>query len=308
MKPPRSFELMEDDVRITSLVLAATVFFDTSMRAHAATLLEAWNAYRAWCPADALRWYSTESMSEHLRAGKATLGMLDAWLAPGAPERDIVSFEIKDGETFDATPHWLFDLVGIEGDLDEPSLVQIAVPWDDDPVTAQRLRAFTGALVSRLDASHAVAGCALLVSPYEEELAQTHAWARSMRHRGVDILLRENDRITVGRDSIKGVNWLTYVDQSRIERLGGGERLRAALDPGVRVTPIGAGLLLQAGDAPALGDENRQDKLPLYRSVFRALEPLTPAGFERSQELTLEDMDEAEALSQRWRRRLADQP
>lgn len=305
MKIPQHFELREDGVRVTSLVLATTVFFDGSMREHAGDLLAAWNAYLSWCPPQNLNFYSTETMSEHKPATQKTLGMLQAWFAPASPERSIVSFEIKDGNTFDDTPHWLFDILGIEGDLEEPSLIQIAVPYDADPAVAARLRAFTGALISRLDASHAVAGVALLCSPYEEEAAQTFARARSMRHRGVDILLREADRVTVGRDAIKGVNWLTFVDGARLARLGGEDPVRAALNPAVTVTPINQGLLLQAGDAPTFGDENRQEQLPLYRSVFGVLEPLTVDAFERSLELVLEDMEEAEELSQSWRRRLA---
>jgi hypothetical protein len=305
MKLPQDFEMREDGVRITSLVLAATVFFDRPMREVSAELLAAWGAWLNWCPPQCLKFYSTETMSEHKPATPKTLSMLPAWFSPTAPARPIVSFEIKDGKTFDETPHWLFDLVGIEGDIEEPSILQIAVPYDADPAIAHRLRAFTGALIARLDASHAVAGLALLCSPYEEELSQSFARAKSMRHRGVDILLREADRVTVGHDGIKGVNWLTFVDAARVERLGGEVRVRAALDPAIGLVQINGGLLLQAGAAPELGDENRRERLPLYRNVFGLLEPLTVDAFERSLELVLDDMEEAEQLSLQWRRRLA---
>lgn len=306
MKIPQYFELHEEGVRLTSLVLATTVFFDGSMREHADDLLAAWNGYRSWCPQESMNFYSTETMSKHKAVTQRTFGMLKAWFAPGSPERSIISFEVKDGKTYDETPRWLFDIVGIEGDLEEPALLQIAVPYTTDPAVVGRLRVFTGALIERLDASHAVAGVALACSPYEEEAAQTFARAKSMRHRGVDILLREADRVTVGRDGVKGANWLTFIDQARVQRLGGEGEVRAALDPAIELTSINGGLLMQAGPAPAIGDENRRDRLPLYRNVFRVIEPLTVDAFERALDLAVEDDEEATELSQNWRRRLAE--
>ncbi|KAI5916444.1 MAG: DUF3396 domain-containing protein [Nitrospira sp.] len=306
MKILQYFELQEEGIRLTSLVLATTIFFDGSIREHGDDLLAAWSEYRDWCPPESMNFYSTETMSKHKAVTQNTLGMLQAWFAPGSPERSIISFEVKDGKTFDETPRWLFDIVGIEGDLEEPSLFQITVPYATDPAVADRLRAFTCMMIGRLDASHAVAGVALACSPYEEETAQTFARARSMRHRGVDILLREADRVTVGRAGVKGANWLTFIDQGRVQRLGGEAGVRSALDPAVELTSINGGLLMRAGPTPAIGDENRRDRLPLYRSVFRVIEPLTVDAFDRALDLVLEDDEEATELSQRWRRRLAE--
>lgn len=305
MKVPQDLELVQDGVRLTSLVMAATVFFDEPPQAHKADLLAAWHAWQNWCPPERMNFYSTETMSEHRKVGPKTLRMLDAWLAPGAPVRNIVSFEIKDGATFDDSPHWMFDLLGVDSDPDDPSMIQLAVPFGEGEAGAARLRAFTGALVARLGASHAVAGYALICSPYEEEASQTFARARSMRHRGLDILLSEADPVTVGHDGIKGVNWLTFIDRARIDRLGGDAAIRAALPPAVDVIPIGTGLLLQAGALPALGDENRRERVPLYRDVFRVLAPLTVDAFDRALDLVLEDDDAATDLTLRWRRRLA---
>lgn len=305
MKIPQGFERKEDDVRITALVLATTVFFESPVSRVSAAILDAWNAYLAWCPPSSLNFYSTETMAEHKRASKKTLDMLPAWLAPGAPRRNILSFEIKDGSTFDEAPRWMFDLLAIDGDED-PSMLQIAVPYEVGAEDPQRMHAFTGALIHRLDVTHALAGYAMTVSQYEEEASHTFAWARSMRHRGVDILLSEADRVTVGKDGVKGAGWLTYINGPRVAALGGEAALRGALDPAVGVTPIGSGLLLQAGPRPEIGDQNRQETLPLYRSVFAAIEPLTTKAFDRALDLVLEDDDEATQLTLRWRRRLAE--
>lgn len=306
MKIPDDLELKEDGIRLTSLVLAATIFFDASPRQRASEILTAWKAYLAWCPRESVLFYSTETMSEHKKVMNRTLGMLAAWLAPNAPERNMVSFEVKDGQLFNETPKWMFDILGIEGDEDEPSMLQIVVPYELAEEGAERLREFTIDLITSFGASHALAGYALACSPYEEEVSQTFACAKSMRHRGIDILLREADRVTVGHDGIKGVNWLTFIDTARVERLGGEVTLRMAIDPHVEMTSINGGVLMQAGRLPALGDENRRDRLPLYRNVFNALGPLTKVAFDRALDLVLEDYEEATELTLRWRRRLAE--
>lgn len=299
------FELEEDGVRLTAFVLASTVFFDGSVRERAAGILEAWRAFLALCPEGALRFYSTETMSQHEPLRPGTLDMLSAWFAPDAPVRNMVSFEVKDGRRFDDTPHWSFHLVGVENDDEFPAMVQISIPADtkDGPTL---LRGFTGALIARVAASHAVAGYAMALSPYKEEASQTFAWGRSMRHRGVDLLLGQSDRVAVGKDGVKGASWLTYLDAERVKRLRGAAVLRETLDPAVEAVEIGDGLLLQAGREPAAGDENRQDSLPLLRSVYAALAPLAEPSFERALDLVLEDFEEATELSLRWRRRLAD--
>jgi hypothetical protein len=299
-----TFEREEGGARLTAFVLASTVFFDGSVRARAKGILEAWRAFLAWCPDDALRFYSTETMSKHEPLRSDTLDMLGAWFAPDAPLRKMVSYEVKDGTRFDDTPHWSFLVVGVENDDEFPAMVQITVPADvaDGP---SRLRAFTGALITRLTAIHAVAGYAMAVSPYREEASQTFAWGRSMRYRGVDILLGQTDRVTVGKDGVKGVNWLTYLDGARVDRLGGKAALRKSLASGVDMVSVNDGFMLQAGSEPETGDENRQQRLPRYKSVFAAVEPIAEPSFDRALDLVLEDLDEASELSLRWRRRLA---
>jgi hypothetical protein len=212
---------------------------------------------------------------------------------------------VQDGTVFHEAPKWMFDILGLEGDKDKPSHLQIALPPDLEKDGEAILKEFMTTFIPRLHASHALAGYALATSPYEEEESQTSARARSMRHRGVDILLGEADRVTVGRDGIKGVNWLTFIDKARVDRLGGQAALASALDPAVGVLPLAGGLLFQAGEAPALGDQNRRDRLPLYRSVFKALEPLTPAAFDRALDLAVDDYDNSTDLTLAWRRRLA---
>ena len=198
----------------------------------------------------------------------------------------------------------MFEILGVEGDKEKPSVLQIMVPAELAEREVAKLRDVAIFLTEELGASHALAGYALATSPYEEETSQTFAYARSMRHRGIDIPLTLSDRWTVRRDGIKGVNWLTFLDQMRVDRLGGAAALRKTLHPAVEVMTIGGCILMQAGEKPAIRDENRRDRLPLYRSVFHAIEPLTVEAFRRAGSLKLENDGERDEMSMRWRRRL----
>lgn len=112
-----------------------------------------------------------------------------------------------------------------------------------------------------------------LCSQYEKKKSQNYAWAKSMRHRGIDIFAHPNDKMAVGHDAIKGADWLTLLCDTFAERLGGESKIRQALSEAVEVLKVPTGLLLQAGPRPRLGDTNRRDFLPEYKEVYRVVVP-----------------------------------
>ncbi len=76
---------------------------------------------------------------------------------------------------------------------------------------------------------------------------------------------------------IKGIsttNWVTFVHQSFLKKLGGAEKLRKKLSNEIVFHEILEGVAIQAGAAPQLGDVNAGEDLPLYREVGRALAPI----------------------------------
>jgi Protein of unknown function (DUF3396) len=81
------------------------------------------------------------------------------------------------------------------------------------------------------------------------------------------IYLEEEDRI-------KGINWLTVLDDSWVKKLGGKQPLEEALGDGVVVHRFNAGVVIQAGPRPQLGDVNRRDPMTYYRQVAKALKPI----------------------------------
>ncbi len=74
-------------------------------------------------------------------------------------------------------------------------------------------------------------------------------------------------------DGIPTVNWLTFVRDEFVEKLGGLSKLKSQESDGVIVHPLKHGLAIQAGPAPLLGDVNEQESLAPY---YRAGEILAP--------------------------------
>ncbi len=72
------------------------------------------------------------------------------------------------------------------------------------------------------------------------------------------------------------VNWITVLGQPLSDRVGGLAALQRAFEPsGISCEAFGAGgILIQAGEAPELGDTTQGDTVDLYRQVGRVLATL----------------------------------
>lgn len=112
-----------------------------------------------------------------------------------------------------------------------------------------------------------------VVHPKEKEVLRAHApmWLRRFPglSYGNPLVFLE----FIG-DGLLEVSWLTYVGTGALE--GRGRTLEQALETlraaGVAASVVSDGTIeVQAGPAPALGDRNRNDRLPAYRDVAGAL-------------------------------------
>jgi hypothetical protein len=75
---------------------------------------------------------------------------------------------------------------------------------------------------------------------------------------------------------IDRVNWLTLLNDKQIEHLGGKEALRKefADEPSIIIHDLKYGVMIQAGDAPQIGDVGHRDFIPVYHKVAKALRPI----------------------------------
>jgi hypothetical protein len=75
-------------------------------------------------------------------------------------------------------------------------------------------------------------------------------------------------------NGIKGGNWLTILSDPFVERLGGRDAIREALGEPFAVESFTGGVMIVAGNAPEVGDRNRNIDAPLYRKLARILRPI----------------------------------
>ena len=67
-------------------------------------------------------------------------------------------------------------------------------------------------------------------------------------------------------DGLPTINWLTFVRNEFVERLGGLSKLKSQEGDGIFVHPLKHGVAIQAGPTPLLGDVNEQESIePYYR-------------------------------------------
>ena len=76
------------------------------------------------------------------------------------------------------------------------------------------------------------------------------------------------------QDGIKGVNWLTVLSNTFLERLGGREALRACLEDAFPFLEYTGGAIIQAGPHPQLGDLEQGNVPAHYRTLYHLLRPI----------------------------------
>ncbi|TWD55479.1 uncharacterized protein DUF3396 [Agrobacterium vitis] len=80
---------------------------------------------------------------------------------------------------------------------------------------------------------------------------------------------------------IRSINWLSLIDDDRLQLIGGIEKMRASLDVSCSIYTYSGGVIIQAGDEPKIGDVNRGEIPETYRSVAQLLKPLRFEDFGR---------------------------
>lgn len=308
---PKNLDLEVEDERIVSLTFSITLYTDVALSTIPGAVLGCYEKFLTLCPPDQLKFYATENMKQHKPVTKRVLNMLPTWLKPGAPPREYIALELKDGATFSAAPKFRFNVWGSEPGSSShatghANLIQTSFPPEWGVERPDAMVALVLDMCGLFPYQSGHAGFCFLCSPYDKKQSQNYAWARSMRHRGVDILAHPNDKKAVGRDAVKGADWLTLLSTAFVEKLGGERKIRSAVTKPVEILDAPRGLLIKAGPLPRLGDVNRRDDLPEYRQVYRIIAPLVEPGIERGPSLLAGAPDDYDENTVAWRRRHQD--
>lgn len=108
-------------------------------------------------------------------------------------------------------------------------------------------------------------------------VAKRELYAIGLHHPGIDLESVLSNGLGQG---IKGVNWLTFLHPTFVERWGGRQKLGQALKlPEVKIVDLPSGIMIQAGNAPEIGDTNRGLTCPTYHAVGKVLSTIRDRSY-----------------------------
>jgi Protein of unknown function (DUF3396) len=279
---------------VCTIGLSATFYFlngaDASVRAR---VVRAFERYQS-AVGPSLVWGADPKTGTAKKLAGTQIADLASWVPLlDAQEELDASFHGGKGK-YDASPYVVTILARARRPT-ELSYFRFGLPlaW----VAAHKPAAFTELVLDickLLEPSSGYAGLAVIphVNADRPDRGFEVALGFAARFRGLEIDLPGSHAIYMEqKDRIKGINWLTILDESWVAKLGGAEILRAQLGPDIRVHDYPKGIVIQAGSEPRFGDVHRQEPMPAYHEVALALAPIridsvmslsSPFGFDRA--------------------------
>ena len=296
----------DDGDTLVAVGLGMSIFVDVPWTAAAETALRSLETWRAIGNEKELKYYATENMSKHRKLSPTTWTMPATWLKEGAPPREVVCLELKGGGTLESASALFYEIYGLEASNEERTdfdASAVTLSFDDAVGLAQFEGAFVD-LCSTPSLVSALAGYQMHCSRYDEEEAQTHAWKMGMRYCGIDITRAQDDSMSIGRDGLKGIGWLTAIGETIVADLGGRAKLKKTLPKGVEMVELSAGVMFRIGSAPSLADRNKQGGGGLERALYDVLKPAILRVADRCSPFDLEGEDFEEKTDQ-WMKRFS---
>lgn len=229
--------------------------------------LDLFDEIRAWIPKDTKLYVLGKNSTEYKELTSRRLNRLRKTLGALATEGQF--YAIKDAEGLAVTDY------SIELSIAEnpPGTLAVALPLSF--VQGREDEAFETfrSLVDRYPFNIATAGYGFNMawSRDAEMVGEPVQMRTALRHHGLMVRNRIHEGML--HNQLKTAHWLTFVHTDLVDTIGGAEVLDGL--EGVSIHAVAHGLLLRAGNAPAVGDINRQaPDLGPMKAVSAALKPL----------------------------------
>lgn len=272
------------------------------------SVIDVYSKFFEYCEHKHIKWYITETMTRYKKVTNRTFSLFPQWLTAPEKQKNEYHIHLKNGEEYSGTPDYGVWLYGIEeGAADygmSTSMIRFTFPADFGRARTEEMFTLACYVCNQLDIASGLVGYCIEKSDFFQQQSHLAAWQLSMQHRGLDVANELRDSIGVGHDGIKGVNWLTMLSPEFVDRLGGVERIQAAL-PGTTTTRTKSALLIRACTNPMIGGTARDDTIAPYKSVYRVVSPLLAPIFNRYGAFDLPGGDHI-AKTRAWLTRLAD--
>jgi Protein of unknown function (DUF3396) len=269
------FRLVAGEKVVCCLGLVATMYFTGEIADKRARAIAAYERY-AKAIGDRLVWGADPKNGRPRKIAGTDLGDVGSWSKRVALADDF-SFVFHGGQKKDdADPYSITGLV--RPDRPQMDYLTFSLPFawvEQDPFDALVRLVTDVATILRPEHGYAGLGVIKYVnqSSHAGEMEAIVGLAR--RFRGLEIDFPGSHAIYLTpRHAIKGVNWLTILGSSWVDRVGGKDHLRSVLPAEILLHDYPGGLIVQAGPEPLFGDVNRSEPMPAYGHVARALKPV----------------------------------
>jgi hypothetical protein len=213
--------------------------------------------------------YNVDGREVMRKRKRDTLDMLPFWAEPTTEERGFYGLHLESGPTAGDISDRAFRFYD-----DGLGYIRMMLPLEFVTDGGHALAALALGAAARLRFSGGSGGYAVnMYDGFDSSAPNGPVFAISRRFRGIDfgepLWLRR-----LHEHGIKCVNWLTFLGEAHVARLGDLDKLRAALGRDITVHELPHGVMIQAGPAPGFGDVNRRERLELYHQVGRVVEPV----------------------------------
>lgn len=260
------------------LSFGVDMFFPRPMDAYREDVLGVWNALLDWRGRKRFTWARLGGGIKSRKMTPAAYRAVSTWLDGSRSYGDHCFVNIQDGD-FEAMRSEAFLLDGDDQPHDEDdendtqiNHVQVRLPLSvlDDPVGLVR---HLQTIVAPLRYVCASAGLMLHGCPFHRGNYWKQMHVLAARFEGVEPDMAEKTSY-MAPDGIPGVNWLTFVGEPHLAKLGG---KRALIDKSsalrdVHAAEVGRGVMVQAGTRPRIGDKTKSSPgLEPYRDVYALL-------------------------------------
>lgn len=210
------------------------------------------------------------------------VGDVRAW-PPDVFQRFDFQMAFHGGADVDDASAYSFVAVSREREEGQLSYLSVSLPWawaeNHEPADYVK---WVLEICSYIGPCHGYAGPAVVAHVAGvDDAASAAIYSLGRRFRGLEIdFPQQHEPHLSTKREIKGINWLTILEERWINQVGGLEAVSKIVGEQVSLHPFVAsaagvsGFVLQAGAAPKLGDISAPEGMDEYRSVARLLLPI----------------------------------
>jgi hypothetical protein len=277
--PFERFDLMEYDKRIMRLGLGLHLFFPRPFRDVREDIFELWKAYLSLIGKDLFTWARLGGGNKSRKVTPSTYKTIEQWLTGKKEYGDVCWITISDGD-FDELGSHSFDLTGYEDPQDEEydtesCHLEAVIPVDSlDKLDAIAIAEAFIKMVEPVPYKCGVFGFLFHRSPHK--FYKTIGKMRALSKRFEAVEISANERLCYSAtEGVITVNWVTFIGNEFLRRLGTVENISSQLPPSCDITVQRNGIAIRTGNYPPLGDKNAQkDDLIDLRKVYSVVQPV----------------------------------